>query len=198
MRFTSARQAWNLAFSFYGPGIDYRQVSGGDSRLTASDAFWNNAERGVIIAAVHHLREVDFIAYCWGMAAYTSGLEITTERTQLEWYLLDEFAAKRPHVDIEAQRRSISILADQALQDAIRDDNLIEDGKTCRKSRAHFVELSRRMGIDHEVFRNQYRRHYEMLRDIALDLPGRALGHVGGEIARRLKSCECATADDTG
>lgn len=187
MRFTSARQAWNLAFCYYGPGIDYRQVSGGDSRLTASDAFWNNAERGVIIAAVHYLREHDFIAYCWGMTAYTSGLEVTTERTQLERYMLDEFAAQRPHVDIEAQRRSISILADQALQDAIRDDNLIEDDKPCRRSRGHFIELSKRMGIEHEVFFTRYRRHYDLLRDIALDLPVRALGHLGGEIQRRLK-----------
>jgi len=187
MRFNSARLAWNQAFSFYGPGIDYRQIRGGDSKLTASDAFWDNAERGVIIAAVHHLREHDYIAYCWGMMAYTECLEVTSERAQVEWYLLEEFATQRPHVDIESQRRSISILADQALQDAIRDDNLIEDGKPCRKSRGHFVELSKRMGIEHEVFFTRYRRHYDLLRDIALDLPGRALGYVGGEIARRIK-----------
>ncbi|HMW73157.1 MAG TPA: hypothetical protein PKD17_15120, partial [Cellvibrionaceae bacterium] len=96
MRFLCARQAWHDAFmtDLAAPDFATQAANVGVQKTArgANNAIVDHCERGFIIAAVHRLREADYIAYCWGMIAYApQGTASFAEFAAMHGFMRDAF-----------------------------------------------------------------------------------------------------------
>lgn len=230
MRFLCARQAWHDAFmtDLAAPDFATQAANVGVQKTArgADNAIVDHCERGFIIAAVHRLREVDYIAYCWGMIAYAPRGAVTEgELAAMHGYLRTQlFSSAGPGSDLLKLRyvpefeRRIKLLALIAATDAGEEDFRqgvdIEAQKAARRMRADLANL---IGIDlgeynggaskkvssfyseasdRLTYFGRWHQWYKFFIRCCEPLPRRALGVVAAEVNRHKRPGEIMLTPD--
>lgn len=192
MRFLSARQAWHDAYLSDITGIDYAELAAGAgvqfSARGADNRILDHVEKGYIQAAVHALRQSDYIAYCWGMIAYApDGWSTMGEHAALHGYLRTQFFASKPG---EGERyahlweHQLKQLARVAVMDAAAADSRGGDTEEVAKARRghSYADLGALIGVTAQQYESTWRRHYSFFFEECQGLPERALPAVAAVV----------------
>jgi hypothetical protein len=193
MVFLCARQAWHDAFASKYKSSSYTLTTTSGVRDVGMGVV-DSCERGFVISAVHKLRDKDYLAYCWGMAAYAPANTVTlNEMAAMYGFMRSAF--------FDAQKKTkgrekysplfehrLKLLCRLALMDAgLEDARQGLDGDTLKVARRMKGDIASLLGLTLEQYKaTGWHEHYIDLKKIlTASLPERALAPVAAVVAKQ-------------